>query len=80
MSAAAIVETTTLLKVIAYSLLSGLGIAIVFGVGVTSAAGLIEALRARRTAPAVAWGVLASACMSGVVAAIVLGIVLMAQK
>jgi hypothetical protein len=76
----AIVETTTLLKVIGYSLLFGLGIALVFGVGVWSAAGLIDALRTRRTTAGVAWAVLAGSCALGVLAAIVLGIVVMAQK
>ncbi len=76
----AIVETTTLLKVIGYSLLFGLGIAVAFGVGVWSAAGLIDALRTRRTSTGAAWAALAGACALGVLAAIVLGIVVMAQK
>jgi len=77
---AAIIETSTLLKVIAYSLLLGLGVAVVFGFGVTSAACLIDALLARRTVAVVVWGVLATACMTGVLAAIVLGLLAMTQK
>jgi hypothetical protein len=80
MTPAAIVETSTLLKVVAYSLALGLGVSIVFGVGVSSAAELLEAIRARRTLASAAWAVLGVACIGGVIAAIVLGIIVMAQK
>jgi hypothetical protein len=76
----AIVETETLLKVVLYSFALGLGVAVVFAVGVSSASGLLDALRARRTVVAAAWAVLAAACMSGVLGAVALGIVVMSQK
>jgi hypothetical protein len=76
----AIVETKTLAKVILYSLASGVGIAVIFGVGVSSVAGLLDAMRARRTAGAAAWGALAVICIAGAMALIVLGIVVMATK
>jgi hypothetical protein len=76
----AIVNTTTLGKVILYSLVSGIGIAVIFGVGVSSAAGLLESLRERRTAASIAWGALAATCIVGAGAAIVLGIVVMSSK
>ncbi|MDQ6821148.1 MAG: hypothetical protein M3076_12570 [Actinomycetota bacterium] len=76
----AIVETTTLLKVIAYSLLFGLGIAVVFGIGVWSAGGLIDSVRTRRTAASAAWGVIAGVCAIAVLAVIVPGIVVMSAK
>jgi hypothetical protein len=76
----AIVEVGTLLKVVLYSLALGLGIAVVFAVGVSSANGLMDALRERRTLAGAAWAVLAVACMSGVLAAVVLGIFVMARK
>ncbi len=76
----AIVETGTLLKVVLYSLAFGLGVAVVFGIGVSSAAGLLEAMRARRTLAGAAWALLAAGCMGGVLATVVLGIILMSQK
>ena len=57
----AIVEVGTLLKVVLYSLALGLGIAVVFAVGVSSANGLMDALRERRTLAGAAWAVLAVA-------------------
>jgi hypothetical protein len=77
---AAIVETGTLLKVVLYSLALGLGVAVVFGIGVSSAAGLLDAMRARRALVGAAWAVLAVACIGGVLAAVVLGIIVMSKK
>jgi hypothetical protein len=77
---AAIVEVGTLLKVVLYSLALGLGVAVVFAIGVSSANGLLDALRERRSLTGAAWAVLAVACIGGVLAAIVLGIIVMARK
>ena len=77
---ASIVNTTTLGKTILYSLAAGIGIAVIFGAGVSSAAGLIEARRERRTVAIAAWGTAALICLLCAAAAVVLGIVLMAQK
>jgi hypothetical protein len=77
---AAIVDTTTIGKVVLYSLLSGVGIAVIFGLGVSSAAGLLEALRQRRNAAGAAWGLLAATCVAAALGAIVLGIVVMSSK
>ena len=77
---AAIVDTTTLAKAVLYSLVSGVGIAIVFAAGVSSTAGLLEAVRERRTAATVAWGALAFVCVTLALAGIVVGIVVMTQK
>jgi hypothetical protein len=76
----AIVNTTTLGKTIAYSLAAGIGIAVIFGAGVSSAAGLLEARRTGRTLAEFAWGALAFLCLLGATAAIVLGIFVMTQK
>jgi hypothetical protein len=80
MMLAAIVETTTLGKVVAYSLLTGVGLAAVFSLGVSGAAGLIDALRERRTAAVIAWGTLAGICALVTLGAIVFGIVVMSTK
>jgi hypothetical protein len=77
---AAIVEVKTLAKVVLYALLSGVGIAVIFGVGVSSVASVLDAMRAGRSAVAGAWGALAFVCLAGTIALIVLGIVVMATK
>lgn len=77
---ASIVNVTTLGKTVLYSLAAGIGIAVIFGAGVSSAAGLIEAMRERRTAATAAWGTAALLCVLCAAGTVVLGIVLMAQK
>ena len=77
---AAVVETSKLGKVVVYSLVSGVGIAVVFSLGVSSAGGLLDALRERRTGAAIAWGTLAGVCGVVALAAVVLGIVIMSTK
>ncbi len=76
----AIVEWGKLAQVIGYSLLAGVGISLVFSLGVSGAAGLLDALRQRRTGAATAWGALATLCVIGAVAVAVLGVVVMTQK
>jgi hypothetical protein len=77
---AAIVETGRLGRVVGYSLAAGVGVAIVFSLGVSSTAGLLDALRARRTGAATLWGTIAALCGLAALGAAVLGIVVMAQK
>jgi len=77
---AAIVNTTTLGKTILYSLAAGIGIAVIFGAGVSSAAGLVDAVRDRRTAATAAWATAALICLLCAAGAVVLGVFLMAQK
>jgi hypothetical protein len=76
----AIVDTTTLTKVVLYSLVSGVGIAVVFGAGISSVAALLDALRQRRTAAGAAWAALALGCLACSAGAVVLGIVVMTAK
>jgi hypothetical protein len=77
---AAIVETGTLAKVVVYSLITGVGVAVVFGAGVSGAASLLDALRERRTVAGAAWGTLTVLCLLVVVAVVVLGVVVMTTK
>jgi hypothetical protein len=77
---AAIVDTTTLGKVIVYSVVAGVGIAVIFGMGVSSAAGLLESVREGRTRATVFWGLLAFGCLTAALGAVVLGIVVMTNK
>jgi hypothetical protein len=76
----AIINTTKLGEVALYALASGVGIAVIFGLGVSSAAGLLESLRQHRTVASVAWGALAVTCIAGALAAVVLGIVVLSSK
>ncbi len=71
---AAIVDFTTLGKTVLYSFVAGIGIAAVFGGGVSSVAGLVEAMRTGRTAAVVGWGTLAVLCAAAALAAIAAGI------
>jgi hypothetical protein len=77
---AAVVNTTTLGKTILYSLAAGIGIAVIFGAGVSSAASLADAMRDRRTFASAAWGTVTLICLLCVAGAVVLGIVLMTEK
>jgi len=76
----AVVDTSTLAKVVAYSLAAGVGIAVIFGAGVSSAAAFVEAWRERRTAAGVAWAALAGVCVVCALGTVVLGIVVMTTK
>ena len=71
---ATIVDFSTLGKTVLYSLIAGVGVSAVFGGGVTSVAGMLEALRAGHTAAVVAWGALAGLCAALVLVAIAAGI------
>lgn len=77
---AAIVETAQLAKVVLYSLLAGVGISAAFGLGVSGAAGFMDALREHRTTAALAWGSVVTVCVAVAVSAIVFGIVVMTTK
>jgi hypothetical protein len=73
-TSAAIVDFTTLGKTVLYSFVAGIGIAAVFGGGVSSAAGLVEAMRTGRAAAVVGWGALVLLCAAAALAAIAAGI------
>ena len=77
---ATIIETGKLAQVFGYSLLTGVGIAIIFSLAVSGAAGLLDAVRDRRAGAAALWGTLATLCAAITVAVIVLGIVVMTTK
>jgi predicted membrane metal-binding protein len=77
---AAILDTSTLGKVILYALLSGVGVSVVFALGVSSAAGLVDAVRQRRSLVGALWGMTAVLCLLASLGAIVLGIVVMSSK
>jgi hypothetical protein len=74
-----ILSVPTLAKVIVYSLIFGVGISAAFALGVSSAAGLVDAFRQGRTAAGALWALTAVFCSVASVAAIVLGIVVMSR-
>ncbi|HZU40533.1 MAG TPA: hypothetical protein VE992_05755 [Solirubrobacteraceae bacterium] len=77
---AAIANPAKLGQVVLYSLIAGVGISAVAALGVSSAAGLLDAMRERRTAAVLAWASLATLCMAVVVAAVIVGVVAMSTK
>jgi hypothetical protein len=77
---ATIVDARTLGQVVLYSLISGVGLSAVFALGVSSAAGLVDALRRGRSIAGALWAACAFLCAAACVGAIVLGIVVMASK
>lgn len=77
---AAIVDASTLAKAVVYSLVAGIGLATAYGVGVTSAAGLLDAVRSRRTTAAVVWGTIAAICAGLVLGGIAAGIFVMTNS
>jgi hypothetical protein len=76
---AAIVNVSTLAKAVIYSLVAGVGVATAFGVAVTSAAGLLDAVRTGRTGVAFAWGTAVFVCGALVIGGVVAGIIVMAN-
>jgi hypothetical protein len=79
-AAGAIVDTSTLGKIILYALGAGVGVTVVFALGVSSAAGMVDAARQGRTVAVAAWGATAALCVLTSLAAVVLGVVVMASK
>ena len=77
---AAIVETGTLVKVVLYALVGGIGTSVVVGAGVSSIASPIDAFREHRTTAGAAWSVLATICLGAALAAVVLGLAVMSTK
>ncbi len=75
--AGAIVNGTTLAKAVVYSLVAGIGLATAFGIAVTSAAGMLEAVKSKRGAASVAWGTLMVACGLLVLGGVAAGIFVM---
>jgi hypothetical protein len=73
----AIVNLSTLAKAVIYSLVAGIGLTTAYGAGVTSAAGLLDAVRSRRTVAAIAWGTVALVCAGLVLGGIAAGIFVM---
>jgi hypothetical protein len=77
---AAVVDWARVGKVVAFSLIAGIGVSTVFAIAVTSWAGMIQALRRRRSVAGALWAGVTVACVLVSAGAIALGIVVMARK
>jgi hypothetical protein len=75
-----IVDWGTIGQVVLYSLAAGVGVAFCFSVAVVGATRFAEARRAHAGAPAALYGTLAVLGLAATVGAVVIGIVVMAQK
>jgi hypothetical protein len=77
---ASIVDTGALLKTIAASAISGLGVALIFSFAILGGARFLEYGRAGRPATAIAFGILALVALAAAAAAVTVGIIVMTQK
>ena len=77
---ATVVETKNLLETVAASFIAGVGVTAVFAVLIFGTIRSAEAARDERPALAAATGALGVVCLLVVIAAIVLGIVVMTSK
>jgi hypothetical protein len=75
-----IVDWGTLGQVVLYSLGAGVGVGFCFSIAVVGATRFAEARRAGAGGPAALYAVLATAGLAATAAAVVVGIVVMAQK
>jgi nitrate/nitrite transporter NarK len=80
MLATSIVDIDTLLQVIGYSLALGVGLGAVFALGVSGAAGMVEARRHGRVFAAAAYAGLVGVALTACAAAVVLGVIAMTTK
>jgi hypothetical protein len=80
MSAATLIDTHALWRVIVYSLVAGVGVTIIFSLGIVGIARFDEIRRTGRGGPAVAYAALAVLAGVVVVAAVVEAIVVMTSK
>jgi hypothetical protein len=79
-TAGSIVDWGTLGKVVAYSLVAGVGVAVCFSIAIVGATRFAEARRSQAAAPAAFYAVLAGLGLAATVGAVVVGIIVMAKK
>ena len=72
-----VVNGPTLAKAVVYSLIAGIGLATAFGIAVTSAAGMLDAVKSKRGAASATWGTLMVVCGLLVLGGVAAGIFVM---
>jgi hypothetical protein len=80
MMLATVVDTGALAKVIAASLVAGIGVTAAFALGILGATRFADMRKEERAVEAAAYGAMALAAFAACVAAVVVGIVIMASK
>ena len=76
----AIVETETLLEVIAYSVAAGVGVTLAFSLAIRGAAGFVDMSRDGRYPEAAAYGVLGALGLLACLGALAFGLIVMTTK
>lgn len=69
---------SSLLQVVGVSLVAGVGVTVVFSLAIVGAVHSRESRRMRRRGPEIAWGVLSTLAIVGVLAAIAAGLLVLA--
>ena len=77
---ATIVETETLLEVIAFSVAAGVGVTLAFSLAIRGAAGFVDMSRDARYPEAMAYAVLGALGLAACLGALVFGLVVMTTK
>jgi cation transporter-like permease len=77
---ATVVETKELLETVAYSLIAGVGVAIVFSLAIYGATRFADLSRNERPAAAAVAAVIAGLALAATIGAVVVGIIAMTQK
>jgi hypothetical protein len=77
---AALVDWSTLLKVVAFSLAGSVGVTAAFALGIAGVSGFVESRKSGSSGTAVGFALLAVLALGACIAAVVLGIVAMTSK
>jgi uncharacterized membrane protein len=77
---AAIADTKALLQVVVASLVAGVGVAVAFSLVILGATRFVDLRRNERSLEAAAFGLLAALCLLASMAAVVIGLIVMASK
>ena len=77
---ATVVDTKALLQSVAYSVVAGVGVTLIFSIAIFGSARFAEMGREGRTASALAFGALALLAIAAFAGAITIGIIIMTSK
>ena len=77
---ATIVDTEGLLKTIVAAFIAGVGVTLIFSLAILGASRFVDLSRDGRSAGAIAFGALAVVALLAALVAVVVGIIVMAQK